>query len=77
MDVRCIKIIFGHKFIINYSEMMNVYKVPMDYITMVFCTWNVAVVGVVAIFWKSPLWVQQIYLVLVSAATVSSIYPIC
>ncbi|KAG2205469.1 hypothetical protein INT46_002714 [Mucor plumbeus] len=56
-----------------WIEMMNVYKVPMDYITMVFCTWNVAVVGVVAIFWKSPLWVQQIYLVLVSAATSISI----
>ncbi|KAL9545551.1 hypothetical protein MBANPS3_007101 [Mucor bainieri] len=48
---------------------MNVYNVPMDYLTMLFCTWNVAVVGVVAIFWKSPLWVQQVYLVLVSAAT--------
>lgn len=77
MDVRYMKNFFGRKFIINYSEMMNVYKVPMDYFTMLFCTWNVAVVGVVAIFWKSPLWVQQIYLILVSAATVSSIFPIC
>ncbi|KAI8643011.1 Presenilin-domain-containing protein [Parasitella parasitica] len=52
-----------------WIEMMNVYNVPMDYLTMLFCTWNVAVVGVVAIFWKSPLWVQQAYLILVSAAT--------
>ncbi|GAN04507.1 presenilin-2-like [Mucor ambiguus] len=52
-----------------WIEMMNVYNVSMDYFTMFFCTWNVAVVGVVAIFWKSPLWVQQVYLVLVSAAT--------
>ncbi|CAO3655790.1 unnamed protein product [Mucor fragilis] len=54
---------------VESSEMMNVYNAPMDYLTMLFCTWNVAVVGVVAIFWKSPLWVQQVYLVLVSAAT--------
>ncbi|KAG1074088.1 hypothetical protein G6F42_025740 [Rhizopus arrhizus] len=52
-----------------WIEMLNVYNMPMDYLTMLFCTWNVAVVGVVAIFWKSPLWVQQVYLVLVSAAT--------
>ncbi|KAK4513474.1 uncharacterized protein ATC70_005475 [Mucor velutinosus] len=52
-----------------WIEMLNAYNKPMDYPTMLFCTWNVAVVGVVAIFWKSPLWVQQIYLVLVSAAT--------
>ncbi|KAL7323885.1 hypothetical protein PS15p_210475 [Mucor circinelloides] len=52
-----------------WIEMLNVYNMPMDYLSMLFCTWNVAVVGVVAIFWKSPLWVQQVYLVLVSAAT--------
>ncbi|CEP19741.1 hypothetical protein [Parasitella parasitica] len=56
-----------------WIEMMNVYNMPMDYLTMLFCTWNVAVVGVVAIFWKSPLWVQQIYLILVSAATSISV----
>lgn len=62
---------------VESSEMMNVYNAPMDYLTMLFCTWNVAVVGVVAIFWKSPLWVQQVYLVLVSAATVSLQFAQC
>ena len=49
---------------------MNVYQKPLDYITLFMCTWNVSIVGVMAIFWHSPLWLQQIYLIIVSAATV-------
>ncbi|KAI7899719.1 Presenilin-domain-containing protein [Cokeromyces recurvatus] len=52
-----------------WIEMMDVYDLPLDYMTMVFCAWNISVVGVIAIFWKSPLWVQQAYLIIVSTAT--------
>lgn len=52
-----------------WIEIMNVYQRPLDYLTMIFCTWNVSVVGVIAIFWKSPLWLQQAYLIVVSTAT--------
>lgn len=71
MDVRYTSSNHEWRLTTTSSEMLNVYNMPMDYLSMLFCTWNVAVVGVVAIFWKSPLWVQQVYLVLVSAATVS------
>jgi hypothetical protein len=50
---------------------MNVYQAPLDYITMFMCAWNASIVGVIAIFWHSPLWLQQAYLILVSTATVS------
>lgn len=55
-----------------FSEMMDVYRVPLDYITLLMCTWNFSVVGVIAIFWNSPLWLQQAYLIAVSTATVSN-----
>jgi presenilin 1 len=51
--------------------MMDVYRLPLDYITMTICTWNTAMVGIIAIFWKSPLWLQQTYLIIISAATVN------
>lgn len=50
--------------------MMEIYRLPLDFITMTICTWNTAVVGVIAIFWYSPLWLQQGYLIIISAATV-------
>ncbi|RCI04844.1 hypothetical protein CU098_009358 [Rhizopus stolonifer] len=52
-----------------WIEMMSVYQLPLDFITLVACAWNFSIVGVVAIFWNSPLWLQQAYLIIVSAVT--------
>ncbi|KAG2199645.1 hypothetical protein INT47_005170 [Mucor saturninus] len=52
-----------------FSEMMDSYRIPLDYITLLMCTWNFSIVGVIAIFWHSPLWLQQAYLIAVSTAT--------
>ncbi|KAI9366575.1 Presenilin-domain-containing protein [Pilaira anomala] len=52
-----------------WIEMMTVYRIPLDYITMLVCSWNFSIVGVIAIFWNSPLWLQQAYLIIVSTAT--------
>lgn len=41
--------------------------IPLDYITMVFALWNFAMVGLVSIFWKGPLWLQQTYLTIMSS----------
>jgi hypothetical protein len=49
---------------------MEVYRIPLDFITFTFCTWNFTIVGVVSVFWFSPLQLQQAYLILISAATV-------
>lgn len=39
----------------------------MDWITFALCIWNLAVVGLISIFWKGPLWIQQSYLVVMSS----------
>ncbi|CDS04907.1 hypothetical protein LRAMOSA07437 [Lichtheimia ramosa] len=48
-------------------NLIEVFFIPMDYITMVFALWNFAVVGLVSIFWKGPLWLQQGYLTIMSS----------
>lgn len=57
-----------------HSNLIEVFFIPMDYITMVFALWNFAVVGLVSIFWKGPLWLQQGYLTIMSSLMVSSIF---
>ncbi|KAI8067275.1 Presenilin-domain-containing protein [Thamnidium elegans] len=52
-----------------WLEMISVYRIPLDYITMAVCAWNFSIVGLIAIFWNSPLWLQQGYLIIVSTAT--------
>ncbi|KAI9314966.1 Presenilin-domain-containing protein [Dichotomocladium elegans] len=48
-------------------NLIQVFAIPMDYITMVFALWNFTVVGLVSIFWKGPLWLQQAYLTVMSS----------
>ena len=50
--------------------------VPLDIITLVFVCWNFALVGLVSVFWHTPLWLRQIYLVLVSALLAYSLTKI-
>ncbi|ORE07469.1 Presenilin-domain-containing protein [Rhizopus microsporus var. microsporus] len=49
------------------SNLVQVFMIPLDYVTMVFALWNFTVVGLVSIFWKGPLWLQQIYLTVMSS----------
>ncbi|KAI9218234.1 Presenilin-domain-containing protein [Blastocladiella britannica] len=46
---------------------IQVFRIMIDYVTLTFALYNFAAVGIVAIFWKSPRWVQQVYLVLMSS----------
>lgn len=55
------------------SNLVQVFLIPLDYVTMVFALWNFTVVGLVSIFWKGPLWLQQIYLTVMSSLMVSVI----
>ncbi|KAI8580517.1 hypothetical protein K450DRAFT_237431 [Umbelopsis ramanniana AG] len=48
-------------------NLIQVFFIPLDYITMVFALWNFAVVGLISIFWKGPLWLQQAYLTIMSS----------
>ncbi|KAI8341567.1 Presenilin-domain-containing protein [Blakeslea trispora] len=48
---------------------MDVYQISLDYFTLAICAWNFSIVGVIAVFWNSPLWVQQAYLIAISAVT--------
>lgn len=55
------------------SNLVQVFLIPLDYVTMVFALWNFTVVGLVSIFWKGPLWLQQVYLTVMSSLMVSVI----
>ncbi|KAI8051773.1 Presenilin-domain-containing protein [Thamnidium elegans] len=48
-------------------NLVQVFLIPLDYITMSFALWNFAMVGLVSIFWKGPLWLQQCYLTIMSS----------
>ncbi|KAJ3025125.1 UNVERIFIED_CONTAM: hypothetical protein HDU68_007437 [Siphonaria sp. JEL0065] len=74
----CMKILYGifgfiilgvlglFGYYISYS-LLWLYNVPFDTISFYFLLWNFAAVGILAVFWKGPLWLQQVYLVLMSS----------
>ncbi|KAL1925757.1 uncharacterized protein VTP21DRAFT_640 [Calcarisporiella thermophila] len=48
-------------------NLIQVFAIPLDYPTLIFCLWNFAVVGLISVFYKAPLWLQQIYLTILSS----------
>ncbi|KAG0039379.1 hypothetical protein BGZ82_008479 [Podila clonocystis] len=75
-DYRCVLIGFfmvvvamllgfmGYILILN---LIQVLRIPLDYITMSFALWNFAVAGLISVFWKGPMWLQQVYLTVMSS----------
>ncbi|KAI8920950.1 Presenilin-domain-containing protein, partial [Powellomyces hirtus] len=49
------------------SELLSIHNLALDKITFWFFIWNLVAVGVLMIFYKGPLFLQQAYLVLMSS----------
>lgn len=48
--------------------MLQVFSIPMDYITFVFGLYNFSLVGLIMVFWSgAPLVMQQIFLTIMSS----------
>ena len=48
-------------------SIVQVLSIPMDYVTLAFILYNFSVTGIMTIFWRGPLWLQQAYLVVMSS----------
>jgi hypothetical protein len=59
-----------------FYNIIGIHNIPVDTITIGIITWNIAVVGVIVIFWKGPLSVQQYYLVYISSIMAYSLSKI-
>jgi hypothetical protein len=51
-------------------NLIQIFYIPLDYITLSVALWNFVIVGLVSIFWKGPLWLQQAYLTVLSSLMV-------
>ncbi|KAJ3300102.1 Presenilin-2 [Borealophlyctis nickersoniae] len=49
------------------SDLLSVHNLALDHVTFWFFIWNLAAVGVALIFYKGPMFLQQIYLVVMSS----------
>jgi presenilin 1 len=49
------------------TTMVKFFNIPLDYITLVFMMYNFLVGGILITFYKGPLWLQQIYLIILSS----------
>ncbi|CAG8735047.1 22979_t:CDS:10, partial [Gigaspora rosea] len=49
------------------SNIITTLSIPLDYITLIFALWNFSAVGLVSVFWKGPLLLQQAYLTVMSS----------
>ncbi|KAF9425618.1 Presenilin-1, partial [Podila epigama] len=54
----------GYILVLN---LIQVLRIPLDYITMSFALWNFSVAGLISVFWKGPMWLQQVYLTFMSS----------
>ena len=49
------------------AALIKFFNTPLDYITLVFSLYNFLIGGIAITFYKGPLWLQQIYLIILSS----------
>eukprot|EP01126_Amoeba_proteus_P052673 TRINITY_DN6383_c0_g1_i1.p1 TRINITY_DN6383_c0_g1~~TRINITY_DN6383_c0_g1_i1.p1 ORF type:complete len:451 (-),score=87.40 TRINITY_DN6383_c0_g1_i1:51-1334(-) len=75
---RCLKFLYGWLLLSTgmmlttvggkiFHKIILKLNIPMDYFTFGFMMWNFGVVGIIAIFWHSPLYINQMYLIFISS----------